>query len=302
LLVVLAAVPVLAQSGFSGSANMNNRTGVMQGSVHITPPRYAGPVVAGAPYSAQRVSEHVLTTADGTKFTTSSTLETEYRDSLGRTRKERPIIMAGPGANVPSTPLLVEIRDPVTQVGYTFDTQSKVAHRMKYDGQAERPASGGWIGGGVGAAGMTGEIFTTLATGAASPPGRNGSPAMANRVAAAQPAAGERPHPEFSHEDLGTQSVEGVTARGTRYITTWPAGSQGSDRPFQTVSETWYSDDLKLTVLTKTSDPRSGESTTKMININRVEPDASLFTPPPDYTVVDENGPFSIPWTGMRTQ
>jgi hypothetical protein len=30
--------------------------------------------------------------------------------------------------------------------------------------------------------------------------------------------------------------------------------------------------------------------------INRSEPDAALFQPPPDYTVVDEAGDFTIEW------
>ena len=66
------------------------------------------------------------------------------------------------------------------------------------------------------------------------------------------------------------------------------------------VNETWFSPDLKETVLSKTIDPRSGENTTKLINISRNEPSADLFIPPPDYRVVDETGPFQIHWTSQR--
>jgi hypothetical protein len=38
-------------------------------------------------------------------------------------------------------------------------------------------------------------------------------------------------------------------------------------------------------VLTKHSDPRSGETTYRLLNIVRAEPDRSLFTVPPDYTI-----------------
>ena len=47
-------------------------------------------------------------------------------------------------------------------------------------------------------------------------------------------------------------------AGGHRFTQTWPTNSQGNDRPFQTTSESWFSPDLKLMVLNKNSDPRSG--------------------------------------------
>jgi hypothetical protein len=48
------------------------------------------------------------------------------------------------------------------------------------------------------------------------------------------------------------------------------------------------------------SDPRSGEQTQKLINISRSEPDASLFQPPPDYTIVDEKADFTIQWGSQQ--
>jgi len=91
--------------------------------------------------------------------------------------------------------------------------------------------------------------------------------------------------------------IEGVAAEGHRTVQTWPTGAMGNDRPFQVVSEYWYSPEIKEAVLNKSSDPRSGENTTKLINISRNEPDPSLFMPPADYAVVDETGPFQIQWT-----
>jgi hypothetical protein len=81
---------------------------------------------------------------------------------------------------------------------------------------------------------------------------------------------------------------------------TWAVGSQGNDRPFQVVNETWFSPDLKEMVLSKSIDPRSGENTTKLNNISRNEPSANLFIPPADYRVVDETGPFQIHWTPQK--
>ncbi len=75
---------------------------------------------------------------------------------------------------------------------------------------------------------------------------------------------------------------------------TWPVGSQGNDRPLVGTTEIWTAPDLRITVLSKNDDPRNGESITKLINISRAEPDPSLFQPPPDYSVVDEEGEFTI--------
>jgi hypothetical protein len=80
-------------------------------------------------------------------------------------------------------------------------------------------------------------------------------------------------------------------AEGRRTTTTYPVGFQGNDRPIVSINETWMSTDLRLMVLSKTSDPRQGENTTKLINISRIEPDPLLFMPPLDYSVVDETGP-----------
>ena len=60
------------------------------------------------------------------------------------------------------------------------------------------------------------------------------------------------------------------------------------------ITETWDSPELKLRVMSKRSDPRSGENTTQILDINRAEPDPSLFTIPAGYTVVDETGRFEI--------
>jgi hypothetical protein len=55
-----------------------------------------------------------------------------------------------------------------------------------------------------------------------------------------------------------------------------------------------------VVILSKMSDPRSGEQTQKLINISRSEPDASLFQPPPDYTIVDEKADFTIQWGSQQ--
>jgi hypothetical protein len=63
------------------------------------------------------------------------------------------------------------------------------------------------------------------------------------------------------------------------------AGDFGNDRPITTVTESWYSPELHLTVMYKRSDPREGEVTTQYTGIKRAEPDPSLFQLPAGYTL-----------------
>jgi hypothetical protein len=104
----------------------------------------------------------------------------------------------------------------------------------------------------------------------------------------AQPTA-RRETPKFpeTHESLGKQTVEGVEAEGTRNTITIPAGTIGNERAIQIVSERWYSPELQAVVMTKHSDPRFGETTYRLTNISRGEPDHSLFELPAGYTITD---------------
>ena len=106
--------------------------------------------------------------------------------------------------------------------------------------------------------------------------------------------------PNVVTENLGTQTINGVSATGTRMTRTIPAGAEGNSLPIQIVHETWISEDLKVPVMVKHSDPRSGTSTTQLTNIVRAEPDASLFTVPSGYTVQKGGGPGRGPGHGPR--
>lgn len=86
-------------------------------------------------------------------------------------------------------------------------------------------------------------------------------------------------------ESLGKQSIEGIEVEGKRSVTTIPVGAIGNERPIEIVSESWYSPELQTTVMSKRTDPTSGETTYRLTNLRRGEPDASLFQVPPDYTV-----------------
>ncbi|MGE0126937.1 MAG: energy transducer TonB [Blastocatellales bacterium] len=96
-------------------------------------------------------------------------------------------------------------------------------------------------------------------------------------------------------EQLGKQMVEGVECEGTREVMTIPAGAIGNERPIETVREKWSSPELNMVIMTKQSDPRFGESSYRVTNISRSEPDASLFQVPSDYTVKEGGYGFTRP-------
>jgi hypothetical protein len=85
--------------------------------------------------------------------------------------------------------------------------------------------------------------------------------------------------------------IDGLWAHGTRTTTTIPVNAQGNDRPLVMISENWFSEELKLQVLSKRSDPRRGETTDRLTNIDRSEPDPALFRPPADYTITEPQHP-----------
>lgn len=86
-------------------------------------------------------------------------------------------------------------------------------------------------------------------------------------------------------DNLGTQTVNGVNATGTRTTETLAAGAIGNAQPIQIVREVWVSNDLKVPVMIRSSDPRFGNTVMQLTNIVQAEPDASLFLVPSSYTI-----------------
>jgi hypothetical protein len=93
------------------------------------------------------------------------------------------------------------------------------------------------------------------------------------------------PYPEVKIESLGTRVIEGLEAEGTRFTLTIPAGKINNEKPIESGYERWYSRELQLDVLIKSSDSRGMESTGRLINLKRGEPGAALFEIPPDYSL-----------------
>lgn len=90
---------------------------------------------------------------------------------------------------------------------------------------------------------------------------------------------------EAKTEQLGKQMIEGVEAEGTRTTITIPAGKLGNEKPLEIISERWYAPALQEVILSTHRDPRLGEHTYRLTNLNRSEPAATLFQPPSDYSL-----------------
>ena len=106
------------------------------------------------------------------------------------------------------------------------------------------------------------------------------------------PARRERP--EVEKTDLGTKTIAGLEATGTRSTRTIPAGAMGNTEAIQIVHETWTSSALKIPVSVTSSDPLHGTSTTQLSSVTQAEPDASLFQIPSSYKVTAATGPAGL--------
>ena len=259
--------------------------------VFIATENFSGKVVKGAPYSAEAVTESIQTLSDGNRIVNKFTSQV-YRDSEGRTRREQTLKGLG-GVGTGEEPLqTIFINDPVTGTSYSLDSRTHTAHKsmpfnfriMKSDKPGEnqfefRAAQG---------AGATSNVIVTtqVAPGQRLPPPGAGDHFEIRTEGTAGFALRTKPAPGNEvKEQLGKQLIEGVEAEGTRTTITIPAGEIGNERAIQIVSERWYSPELQLVVMTRHSDPRSGETTYKLTNINRTEPAKTLFEVPAGFTI-----------------
>ncbi len=174
-----------------------------------------------------------------------------YRDSAGRTRREMSLPALSSLTGSGQAPSAIFINDPVASYHYMLHAREKAAYRMPLP-----PPGSAWEGG-------------------------------HNRNS----ARGSKHGAQVTEESLGTQSIEGLQAEGTRTTKVIPAGQIGNDRPIQIVIERWYSPDLQTVIQSKHSDPWMGETTFRLTNISRSEPASTLFQVPADYAVKDRPAP-----------
>lgn len=217
--------------------------------------------VKGAPFSAQVFLEESQTLASGVHLSKKMT-GALYRDSEGRTRHEFP----RDGA-----PELVFINDSVSGVVYNLHMFQHTARKMT-----------------LGSARISHEEAERRHHRELEEREHREHLEKTTAHAISVERATKENEPTRKIESLGTQTFDGVAAEGKRFTITIPAGAQGNDRPFEIVSERWYSPELQIVVMSKRSDPREGDLVYRLGNITRGEPSRSLFEAPSDFSVTEE--------------
>lgn len=207
---------------------------------------HPGKVVTGAPYSAVAITETKQTLADGNVIDR-KIQSNVFRDGQGRVRRETTFTGIGPLAASGQPRTAIMIHDPVASTAYILHPDKKTAEQLP------------------------------------TPPGGGRGARVQTRFESRMEA--QIANGTLKKEDLGAQTINGISAQGTRYTHTIPAGQIGNASPILVVSERWYSPDLQVVVKSTRNDPRFGLITYTLTNIQRAEPAPSLFAVPSDYTV-----------------
>jgi len=234
--------------------------------------------VKNAPFSADVITESSRTLADGNHIRQTVTSKV-YRDGEGRTRREQAVNLNGLAPDA-GTQQMVFINDPVAGVSYSLNAKERTGTKYVRNGGGRGPQ-----GTPQDASGRGPRLREDSAGGQE---GRG----MGRRTTTDR---------NMKFESLGRQTIEGVQADGHRTTITIPTLQAGNDLPLHIVVETWYSPDLQTTVLSKHSDPRNGETVTRLTNIGRGEPSHALFAAPTDYKVSESAAGMPRPRGGAGT-
>jgi|SRR5688572_18394246 len=288
--IAAIAVVLTTASGADGQVKTAAKGGGGRGVV-LTVPGVGFKVTESAPlevtpvknasFLAEAVTEFTQILGDGNR------IEHRYvssiaRDSRGRTRREEQIALVGPFASAGAAPRLVTILDPDSGVTYTLDEDQQIAFR-------NRAAEGA-----VAAKLVEFEKILQARSGTGGDPRGVPLPQAKKRVTAPQEAVTDPAASKVVTESLGTRSIEGVKAEGTRTTTTIPAGAIGNVLPIDIVSERWFSPELQMPVSIRRNYPRSGETIYRLLNIIRAEPPDALFTVPAGYDIRDGKLAFRV--------
>jgi hypothetical protein len=166
-----------------------------------------------------------------------------YRDGEGRTRREQTF----PSFDGKAGETKIFIDDPVAKTAYVLDPHEKIAHTVS----------------------SSREVMLKL---------ERSNDTMAN---VKLPKLDEQ-H-DIVTDPLGTKNIQGVSCIGKRQTITIPAGQVGNERPIAIVTETWTSPDIEAIVESTTTDPRFGQSTYTLTNLQLKDQPVALFTLPSNY-------------------
>jgi hypothetical protein len=247
-----------------------------------------GPVVVGAPYSGEGVTTTTQMLADGTRI--ERTVRSRfYRDGEGRTRREQTILGLGPLGESQT----ISIVDPVAGVMYGLNPATHEGRRSQLSVRSVTYA--------LNPVTPDGRRTQVLRGGGGPPPppppppgpGDVGAPPPPPPPPPPQGGGRRGPGERVANapESLGTRQIEGLTVNGTKRTEVIPTGRIGNDRPIEVTDERWESPELRVLVMSKHHDPRTGDVEYRLTNVLRTEPPRELFIPPGDYAIVDAPPP-----------
>jgi hypothetical protein len=260
-----------------------------------------------APYSAEVITEKAQLLGDGNQINKRMS-SVAYRDSAGRTREE----MHDSSGNVRS----VHINDPIEGTRYVLDPAKKFATKLLLTKNSQKVAT--TVSEKM--KGLTKELRyrapLTQRIDRGLPRDYAGAPQikiveinrdayvstsseitkleaenMRARIESSLRGAfttafqDQRYAAQSTTRDLGLRDFDGVKAEGKLTSYTIPAGEIGNRNPIIVSNESWFAPDLGITVYTRQSDPRTGDSSYRLTNIKRNEPAITLFGVPTDYTL-----------------
>jgi hypothetical protein len=245
--------------------------------------------IVGAPYSGEEVTEMRQVLTDGSRLE-NRRVSRVWRDSQGRTRREETPGLTDPRAASGQSMVVVVINDPVGRVHYILHPHDKTAHKLPLGSnileEDPEPAP----------AGIAPEALESRPADPTMNPAHVVA-APSQRPAGAVVSSFGAPFTQLKEveESLGTQTIERLLAEGKRETTTIPAGQIGNEKPVEIVYEYWLSPELQVLIHSMRTDPRVGEVTFRLTNVQRVEPALTMFTVPSDYTVMEigQEGSFS---------
>lgn len=221
----------------------------------------------GAPYSAVGTTEVVQTLTDGNRIVHTNTSRI-YRDSSGRTRTEMSLSAVGP-FTLDQSSTVVSINDPVSNKRYWLHPQEKRAEILPV------PTRGAVTAKADPSTKADASTKTDASASTAAPP----LPPLHCTPGASDPQA--------NTVSLGQKTISGLNATGTRIEYTIPAGQIGNEQPITVTSEEWVSEELGVVLSSTRHDPMFGDTQYQLTQIQRSEPDPSLFVVPADYTVTE---------------
>ena len=231
------------------------------------------PTTAGEPFSAVVQTQSTTDFADGNRIVRTNTVH-YYRDGQGRVRVERSNAMEGVGINTSTNGVIVPINggsividDPISGERINLMPQVKMAAVFKLP---EGIKSGRVMQG---------------------PPPDEAAPFALMGLGMGIGANGMTTESSAETTSLGQQIVNGVTATGTRVVRVIPVGVLGNEKPITSTVEEWKSAELGIPVRITAKSSVGGSLTYNLQELQRAEPDASLFTVPDGYKLMNLPGP-----------